>query len=100
MSHTKGPWFVVEVDKHDDGTATCLCVSRYEDDSADAICWVGESYPSEEQEANAMLLASAPDLLAACKAVNIAYATTDMRRAIDLLREAIAKAEAKEKPNA
>jgi hypothetical protein len=51
----------------------------------------------EEAQANARLIAAAPDLLAACEAVSIEYDgwPDDERIFLDMVREAIKKAKGK-----
>ena len=72
MTHTKGPWFVVLVPWDD---SACQVVSKSEDPhQGELICvtdenrW-GEYSPEdiERWEANARLIAAAPELLEACK---------------------------------
>jgi hypothetical protein len=54
MAHTPGPWTIV------DGVVTC----------PDGLPLYTGMRPKEEDEANALLIAAAPDLLAACKAAS------------------------------
>lgn len=92
--HTPGPWtahligYQWEPRIHDDGTGTLLAVvGNAETDYQDARCvW----------EANADLMAAAPDLLNACASVWAYLADTDdpkLRALADECRTAIAKAE-------
>ena len=65
--YTKGPWRVVNYqDKNDvprvvsdKGGIAVLCINRY----------LGETGPSKQEQTNAALIASAPDLLEALKAL-------------------------------
>lgn len=62
--HTRGIWKVVEVDKFFQGAIICA----YNDDiHGDFICQLSTCKGGEEGIANAYLIASAPDLLDACK---------------------------------
>ncbi len=64
---TPGPWFAGKTLKHPDTGADVVSVGPFEADVhyEDTICEVwGENHPAE---ANARLIAEAPNLLAACK---------------------------------
>jgi len=81
MGHTPGPW---RVNAHD------ICAG------SDAVAGVygTTGYAPEEAQANARLIAAAPDLLAALKDVEEAWAGNgDMSMAVDAALLAIAKAE-------
>jgi hypothetical protein len=98
---TKGPWFVKEVktqvgrafkinepEKIDEPHGIIACI--YDDDT------LLNNRPHEEHEANAHLIAAAPELLGACKAALNAFTTnTDLFGVVDTLKSAIAKAEQK-----
>lgn len=61
-------WHVVEFDAyHETYTEECVCVSPYEDDSADAICFLNGAYEPSLRLQYAKIIAAAPDLLAACE---------------------------------
>jgi hypothetical protein len=51
------------------------CVTPYEDDCADAICWISDG--SKDPEADACLFSAAPDLLAACKKMRAMFTFDD-----------------------
>jgi hypothetical protein len=67
--------------------------------TARVVCHIPESLRDEEGEANVRLIAAAPDLLEACKAVQM-YGMKgkmpDDRWAFDLLAAAITKAEGRD----
>lgn len=72
MSHTLGPWhydgdgFDSEAAKDFD-TDGYIVMSMHPEDMYSPICEVCEHISSEEAEANARLIAAAPDLLEACE---------------------------------
>jgi hypothetical protein len=96
--HTKGPWNTFEYQ-----CRSVIGVARQGDDSF-TICEVNPDLESEQgyqiAEANARLIAAAPDLLEACRLAVDAYAQGPdpravrfaMDSAIDYIRTAIAKA--------
>jgi hypothetical protein len=75
--HTQGPWFVDDIEVYaiiqghpwGDRISLCTCESMYSND--------GENSPFGSEEANARLIASAPELLEALK-----EARTKLARAI------------------
>jgi len=90
-AHTKGPWSLVEWPYERE----CRAVLG-SDGISPAVVWGGIA----ESEANASLIAAAPDLLEACKrALSIEQSVTQGQERelrdgfVDLLRTAIAKAE-------
>lgn len=91
--HTRGPLFV---EPGADGLA--ICKQRGED--VFALAHMDTNNDVDDAKANAVLFASAPDLLEACKVILDCY--TGMRTVvisrsqIAMLRDAVAKAEGKE----
>ncbi len=95
-----GPWSV-EMDKNEDGTPWISVVCALPDSPGDTnvVCTMGTSggdvwggYRGEE--ADAMLIAAAPDLLAACQAfldAPVALTAAHVRTA-EMIRAAVAKA--------
>jgi hypothetical protein len=79
MSHTSGPWNWkgtdpgfqdYETGHWEDPPMPAVVYAGDEDDEAEehnAIAWMNNSTKEDEQEANARLIAAAPDLLAACR---------------------------------
>ena len=69
--YTPGPWYVVEEDHSDDSGngPVSLAISTYEDDSVDAIAWINTMNPNKTEQANARLIAAAPDMLAALQRI-------------------------------
>ena len=52
-------WFIVNVTEERGDFADSveyLCISQYEDDDCDAICWLGESWDEDSQELHARYL--------------------------------------------
>ncbi len=95
--HTPGPWKVFS----DRGRIEWICAGRHKASSA-AICLMAPCAHDvlEEQNANARLIAAAPELLAECKAA-VADAATAVNPSarlpnFDAMKAAIAKAEPKE----
>ena len=89
--HTPGPWW------HDDDKEVGCIVIRAPD--GDAVPWQIASMcdigPSGNEEANARLIAAAPELLAALKElVRVGEAARIGNIVLDPMRAAIAKAEA------
>lgn len=72
QQHTPGPWIVRQFPSGSYGRRQLWVTDSIPDQNgkviANAICLVSSSNPNEE--ANAILLAAAPDLLEACKAAN------------------------------
>ena len=96
MSHTPGPW---SIQRHDKGDSRRLLVVGKSGMVAD-VDWNDK----DENEANARLIAAAPDLLAALKSMLKRAVALDQSATVDGLancdaiakaRAAIAKAEAK-----
>lgn len=99
VSHTPGPWELSDNTDVDgrrrvirDGYAVALVCSRASSPAS------GSQY--FEKDANARLIAAAPELLAACKAMMAKPETRDVDRdytdfdvAIDAMRSAVLKAE-------
>ena len=86
MRHTKGPWKVGEQDGEIfivDGFYVNLCAM------------VDGSYTPETIEANANLMATAPDLLKACKSILKNEESYIPYKSFKLMNEAINKAEGK-----
>jgi len=92
MDYTKGPWKI----EHKPNMGRHFVHGP----DNNAVCKMADSRTSEETKANAHLIASAPELLEACKRVlqAISGARNGARPAIDECRnleQAIAKAEGK-----
>lgn len=90
MKHTKGPWKFIGWD----GQAEI----RSSDNSETQIALLGNrgdgAIPNEKTRANAHLIAAAPELLEACKAIGDAMLETQGCMP-NFLEQAIAKAEGK-----
>ena len=96
-THTPGPWLVTRGAQSDAYSV---------ESGSQTICLVkfirGQSLSERgvrQEEANAHLIAAAPDLLTACKAVveeDGFRGSALMRKRIDAMRDAIAKAEAQQ----
>lgn len=98
--HTPGPWNVTEMSEQDRHGRTCNKIESY-DKTLGFVAHVYAKQSREEQEANAALIAAAPELFQALKAL-IAHPTTaevdcdEAQRhghALNAARAAIAKAE-------
>ena len=97
MSHTPGPWIV----ESGDSTSKFIYDNKGEDGYLGALATVEHGDP-DELEANACLIAAAPELLAALEAAvyfleenkeRIGYATrSPMHKKIEEMNAAIAKA--------
>jgi len=92
MEHTKGPWERSKTAK--------LCILGKENGHGRFTICVMQNPHIQEQEANARLIAAAPELLEGCKsALKVLTLDSDMeedfRPEIKALRAAIAKAEGK-----
>lgn len=103
VSHTPGPW---TAERNDDDECYSIGTRANVPVGQRSVCLVHFGYdePAEsEQHANARLIAAAPELLAACKALDVAlcngFDTQDDRmagrKALIAAREAVAKAEGK-----
>lgn len=92
-SHTPGPW---EIASHPADSRPEEIVKRFPvDGNTGLICELTHSLYREHQLANAKLIAAAPELLEACKAMKhygIKGKMPDGRWAMDLVEAAIAKA--------
>lgn len=99
-AHTPGPWMLTgEIDRIHSGEV--ICPGKHE--SPVAVCCDFNRYEREEErEANARLIAAAPDLLAACKAFADAMRRNEfpdmmlLVEALQLASVAIARAEARQ----
>jgi len=99
VSHTPGPWTLIELGSHNFQVTAKGQTAGYEEYDV-ALCivsqWDGEP-PAEQIQANARLISAAPDLLEACEAAKLAFRavpkrTKDYSYQLDLLNAAIAKA--------
>ncbi len=95
MSHTPGPW---EIQYLGNGESEVLANGPDQDDAA-GICIVAgglghvmEDNRDYESEANARLIAAAPELLAAGELVVERWCKGDLAEAVNLLNAAIEKA--------
>jgi len=110
MSHTPGPWKADSKPMLGDSTIKVSANILDREDILKSICWVSpHDWCKGEQQANANLIAAAPDLLEACKK-NVelieAWMNGIFRRngitwievptAVSMSRDAIAKAEGRE----
>lgn len=104
MSYTKGPWRydTRKIKSCPKCNPNAGSISYVKEKSGDEICTI---YSQKNQEANARLIAAAPDLLEACKeALKFAKAITQLTNFPDakqyaevnesILEQAIAKSEA------
>ena len=64
MSHTPGPWMVT-----DDGLGVCVATGNYKTEGTDDWTIADCQHGWCQCEANARLIAAAPELLEACEAV-------------------------------
>lgn len=110
MEHTKGPWYVREDREFYHNHRQPFCIANHlgdgeegrsldgqDDDSSRWICRLMDDW-SDEYKANARLIAAAPDMLSALRAVKpmLMYPQGDMEtwiRIVDAVNAAIAKAE-------
>lgn len=105
MKHTRGPWSVCYYDAGDrdyyDHMGPCPSIQAPDDQDCAIVHWDGfkQQYwasangNQKQIEANARLIAAAPDLLAACQAYVKAYdETTGTIHVNGKMRAAIAKA--------
>lgn len=90
--HTPGPWEA----RNDHPTSACLHVTDSRGGDVATVFFAPEEDPDSRylpvRAANARLIAAAPDLLAACRAVESAQRGGDYGAAFDAVRAAIAKA--------
>lgn len=88
--HTPGPWTVSVWHDGRDGTTPCIMASG----ATVAKIHVAPITPPPEADANARLIAAAPELLAACKlALETVGDMTEAEQRRQIVRKAIAKAE-------
>lgn len=87
--HTKGEWRIEKREGHSDGVRPVITTM-----DVDRIAIVSyRGVPSiKEADANALLIAAAPELLEACEKLVAAYTDDGLRTAGRLARQAIAKA--------
>jgi hypothetical protein len=96
-AHTPGPWFV---DRRDSGCANAVDILTVRGGDCLQIASItnedeplSEARLTDEDRANAHLIAAAPDLLAACEAAYIALPIAEHNdKTLATLRAAIAKA--------
>lgn len=100
MKHTTGPWTIEvrETDSLEDGEATILANDAIIASIAGALGYTPSESRCYESEANAHLIAAAPDLLAALHAIVAKFESDPddletMDAGIKIARAAIAKAE-------
>jgi hypothetical protein len=94
MKHTPGLWHIIENKNENEETRPFSIW----DNNLTFIARVIKEYPSVKAEANARLIAAAPELLEACKAM-LEWQRVFFKLDFDLerkLREAIEKAEGRE----
>jgi len=99
--HTQGKWEIKEIE----GDCTLILNSNGYCIASLPCLSFGKKIPQEITQANARLIASAPELLEACKMVDIILNNKNVtlpkdkritkQQAMDLLSQAIAKAEGK-----
>lgn len=93
--HTPGPW---DVNASRNGyTSEVAIEGPIREQETAPVCWIGANRISSENEANARLIAAAPELLAACRAALefIQAQRMGSGNAEPLLLAAIKKAEGK-----
>lgn len=96
MSHTPGPWVVWGVSSND-GEAEVISNA----DGSKTICWTADTYSEDEDDglvtnedlANARLIAAAPEMLIALKMCAERLGEMDCGPEWEAARAAIAKAE-------
>lgn len=95
--HTPGPWVAVNVGSDDEPMMEVRAarIAGQPPRHSVAICATGDS-PQEMENANARLIAAAPDLLAALKKARVAVSaySPDPTEPLDEIDAALAKAEA------
>lgn len=84
LKHTPGPW-------QTPGDGRIFGPGEDGENIADATWWPSDDGRDSESLANANLIAAAPDLLAACEAL-LAASEGRTSHAMDMVREAVAKA--------
>lgn len=88
-AHTPGPWtYQYSPYTSQDGKE----IPAFEVNGVEKVCDTNEDRPSEEQEANARLIAAAPELLAAAKKVVRRWKKGDLAEAVRELNAAISTA--------
>ena len=90
VKHTPGPWITERCD-------TGIEILNTEQESVAVACHFGNPYSSIREEANAKLIAAAPDLLKALEKMSVEFAThkdesSNAAHAWHLAQQAIAKA--------
>ena len=94
--HTPGPWHISRwAGEHDDGGAVICDANGKRLASTESIWWKADKFAWAEYQANARLIAAAPELLVALE--RIVYDLGPYVKASDLqpARDAIAKARGK-----
>ena len=90
-SYTPGPWGISNASEYPPEE-----MSVGPEDSDEVVCWINDGVePDDVVEANARLIAAAPELLAACKMLLSCSLPRDVSgmRMVDAALAAIAKAE-------
>jgi hypothetical protein len=89
--HTPGPWEIVGMKKEPQTVGAIVSYHSYRDGKY--VCGMSVCIYGEEAEANARLIAAAPDLLAACeRALEKLNLIGGLPATIRVLQEAISKA--------
>lgn len=81
-AHTPGPWFI---DRNHFGRIIGVAPTSGRNHDLDFVCCI-DSDNHGDHEKNARLIAAAPELLAACKAVLDAIESTDLNGAVIWIR--------------
>ena len=92
VSHTPGPWLIVRDPRPDMEWNNSIAVAAAPHLEICSMFHHSEGW-NDTDEANARLIAAAPDLLAALKFVRRLWAKDDKCAEIDVIDSAIAKAE-------
>jgi hypothetical protein len=88
-AHTPGPWiYEYSPWTAQDGKE----IPAFEVHGTEKVCDTNENRPAEEQEANARLIAAAPDLLEAAELVIVRWSEGDLAEAVRFLDSAVAAA--------
>jgi hypothetical protein len=88
-AHTPGPWtYQYSPYTSQDGKE----IPAFEVHGAEKVCDTNEDRPIEEQEANALLIAAAPEVLEAAERVVSRWEKGDLAEAVRELNAAIAEA--------
>jgi len=88
-AHTPGPWIYEYSPWISQGRTE---IPAFEIHGEEKVCDTNEDRPIEEQEANARLIAAAPDLLAAAELVIQRWSQGDLAEAVRMLDSAVAQA--------